>query len=248
MMGALLQIVRCVRALQATADAEPVGRAEALRELCRRLSALHGFDVRQSGELPSSPCVLVCNHLGYIDPVVLCGLLPLSPIAKQELASWPGAGRVLARSNVIFVRRGDPYSGARALRRALRALESGVSVLNFPEGTTTSGRLLPFHRGAFWLARRAGVRVVPVSMRLADPSLCWIDDQAFLPHYCRLWTRKDKRIELTFRRALDPRAFVDDVELMRAAHASIASGDACGSPALEAPPPAPRASLRRATG
>jgi 1-acyl-sn-glycerol-3-phosphate acyltransferase len=250
---ALLELARSLRELPRIPVTDPIARAHALRDFCRVISALHGFDVRRSGELPSSPCVLVCNHLGYIDPVVLCSLLPLSPIAKQELSSWPGAGRVLSQSNVIFVRRGDVHSGARALRRALRSLEAGVSVLNFPEGTTTSGRVLPFHRGAFWLARRAGVKVVPVSMRLAEPSLCWIDDQAFLPHYCRLWFQKNKRVELTFRPALDPRAFTSVRELTNAAHASIALGDAAIPAMLESSllgssAAASDAVLRRAVG
>jgi 1-acyl-sn-glycerol-3-phosphate acyltransferase len=221
-------------------------RALTLRRLCRSLSTLHRFDVRQRGELPAGPCVLVCNHLGYIDPVVLCSVLPLAPIAKAELASWPFAGSVLARSNVMFVRRGHAHSGAVALRRALRSLEAGVSVLNFPEGTTTSGRLRPFHPGAFWLARRAGVPLVPVAMRLGDPSLCWVDDQAFLPHYCRLWSRHDKRVELEFLRALDPRAFESERALMAAAHAAIAASGDTPEPVplrTELAPP-----LRRAAG
>jgi 1-acyl-sn-glycerol-3-phosphate acyltransferase len=248
MMAALLQLARALWGLRRETASDPLERAHTLRELCRSLSSLHGFDVRRTGELPRGPCVVVCNHLGYIDPLVLCSLLPLSPIAKNELAGWPGAGSVLARSNVIFVRRGDPYSGARALRRALRALEAGASVLNFPEGTTTSGRMLPFHRGAFWLARRAGVNVVPVAMRLGDPSLCWIDDQAFVPHYCRLWSRKNKRVELAFREPLDPRDFTSDRELMNAAHDSIAGRHINPAATPEARPVEQRAPLRQAVG
>jgi lyso-ornithine lipid O-acyltransferase len=152
---------------------------------------------------------------------VLCATLPLSPIAKLELQSWPGIGSMLEKSNVIFVRRKDPYGGAIALRRALRALQAGVSVLNFPEGTTTSGRLLPFHRGAFWLARRTGAPLVPVAIRLSDPTLCWVDDEAFVPHYARLWWRRDRRVKLVFAPALDPRAFADEHELSAAARQAI---------------------------
>lgn len=245
MRGALRDLLRALDELR-RASAAPTERASTLRRLCRSLSSLHGFDVRQSGELPQGPCVLVCNHLGYIDPVVLCSLRPLAPIAKAELASWPFAGDVLARCNVIFVRRGHAHSGAIALRRALRSLRAGVSVLNFPEGTTTSGRLLPFQRGAFWLARRAGVPLVPVAMRLADPSLCWVDDQSFLPHYCRLWSRSNKRVELKFLRALDPAEFDSEVALMAAAHAAIAASDA--APKHAAPASERALPLRRAAG
>lgn len=245
MRAPLLDLARAIDELRWD-GATAVARARTLQRLCRSLSRLHRFDVRQSGELPTGPCVLVCNHLGYIDPVVLCSVLPLAPIAKAELASWPVAGDVLARSNVIFVRRGDAHSGAVVLRRALRSLAAGVSVLNFPEGTTTSGHLLPFHRGAFWLARRAGVPLVPVAMRLGDPSLCWVDDQAFLPHYCRLWSRHDKRVELKFLRPLDPREFGSERALMAAAHAAIAASDAAPEPVPLRSAPTTR--LRRAAG
>lgn len=244
MRSALLDLLRALDEL-GREGACPLDRAHALQRLCSSLCALHGFDIRQRGELPRGPCVLVCNHLGYIDPLVLCSLRPLAPIAKVELASWPIAGELLARCNVSFVRRGDAHSGAVALRRALRRLDAGVSVLNFPEGTTTRGRLLPFHRGAFWLARRAGVPLVPIAMRLADPSLCWVDEQSFLPHYCRLLSNKDKRVEVELLRALDPRDFSSDRELMAAAHAAIATRDP--PPRLAAPLASPLP-LRSAAG
>jgi 1-acyl-sn-glycerol-3-phosphate acyltransferase len=243
-----LELASTLWAMRQPGVHEPMARAWTLRQLCRGLSELHGIDVRWSGELPERPSVVVCNHLGYLDPLILCSLLPLSPIAKIELASWPALGNVLARSNVIFVRRGDPYSGALALRRALRALAAGVSVLNFPEGTTTSGPLLPFRRGAFWLARRGGVKIVPVALRFGDARLCWIDDQAFLPHYCRLWTRKDRRVELVFRAPLDPCDFASDEALMLAAHASIALGEEPPSGGESAASAVESPHLRRALG
>jgi hypothetical protein len=55
--------------------------AEELCQLCRQCCEIHGIDVELVGVLPAGPAVLVANHLGYIDPVVLCSLVPCSPIA-----------------------------------------------------------------------------------------------------------------------------------------------------------------------
>jgi hypothetical protein len=87
-------------------------RAEELRHMCRRTCELHGIGVELVGQLPKGPAVFVSNHLGYIDPVVLCSLVACSPIAKSEIRAWPLVGEPLSRLNVCFVRRGSALSGA----------------------------------------------------------------------------------------------------------------------------------------
>src|SRR5690606_3926106 len=70
-------------------------------------------------------------------------------------------------------------------RRALCALRAGVSVLNFPEGTTTNGRLRRFQHGVFGVARIASVPVVPLAISFERRELAWVDDQMLLPHYAK---------------------------------------------------------------
>src|SRR5262249_1187432 len=121
----------------------------------------------------------------YIDPLVIGSLFPCVPLAKAEIASWPVVGNGAQALGVIFVRRGDPYSGARALRAGLRALRQGVSVLGFPEGTTSRHSVLPFQRGLFGLAKIARVPIVPIALHYDDPAAAWVGDEWFLPHYVR---------------------------------------------------------------
>jgi lyso-ornithine lipid O-acyltransferase len=198
-------------------------KAARLGELCRMVCDLHRIDVEVRGQLPRAPAIVVANHLGYIDPVVLCGLLPLSPIAKSEISDWALVGVPLERLNVSFVRRGDAHSGARVLLRALRALRAGVSVLNFPEGTTSRGALLPFHLGAFWLSRRSGVPVLPVAMDFEDLGLCWVDREAFLPHYAKVWwAGGPRRVRVSVGELLYPEHYRSELDLSWAARESIA--------------------------
>jgi lyso-ornithine lipid O-acyltransferase len=208
--------------LHRTAPLDLAQQAARLSELCGWACELHGIDIEVQGALPKSPCVVVSNHLGYIDPVVLCSLIPCSPIAKAEIKNWAFVGAALERLNVSFVQRGNPASGARVLLRSLRALRAGVSVLNFPEGTTTRGGLGPFHLGAFWLARRAGLPIVPIGMEFEDDSLCWVGDEAFLPHYAKLWWSSGRRrVRVCVGQPLEPGAYRSDLDLGWVARAGI---------------------------
>jgi len=206
-------------------DSEAQEQAEALRELCRGLCRLHGIQVELCGQLPERPMVIVANHLGYIDPLVLCSLVRCSPIAKSEISGWPVIGPVLRRRNVSFVRRGSPHSGARVLKRCLASLRAGVSVLNFPEGTTSRGGLLPFQMGAFWLARRSGLPILPVAMDFESLAMCWVGDDAFLPHYGKLllgkWQRQSCKVRVAVGEPLEPARFHSELDLCWATRGAI---------------------------
>jgi 1-acyl-sn-glycerol-3-phosphate acyltransferase len=165
------------------------GAAKAARthEAATTILARHGVVVVTTGERPRGPAVVVTNHVSYLDPLVVASAAPCIAVAKGETRNWPLVGRGLAALGVVFVRRGDAYSGAIALRGCLRALRAGTSILNFPEGTTTDGgSVLPFHRGVFGLARLSGVPIVPASIAYDDPRVAWFGGRAFLPHYASL--------------------------------------------------------------
>jgi 1-acyl-sn-glycerol-3-phosphate acyltransferase len=153
----------------------------------RTILHVHGVDVRSTGPQPHGPAVIIANHLSYLDPLVVCSVLPCIAIAKGETRAWPLIGRGLAALGVIFVQRGDPHSGAVALHRAWRALDAGATVLNFPEGTTTDGGgLAPFKRGIFGLSTLARAPIVPARIVYDDDRVPWFGGQTFAPHYWRL--------------------------------------------------------------
>ncbi len=180
---------------------------ESARELAwlgENLAALSGVRPHVQGRLPAGPCVIVANHVSYLDPLVLASLVPCLPIAKAELRDWPVLGETARRSNVLFVRRDCALSGARVLREARRALDRGVSVLVFPEGTTTTGhKVLPFKRGALGLAQLAGVPIAPVALRYAQPEAAWIGEEVFLPHFARTLARPFTPVTVSFLPAIE---------------------------------------------
>ncbi|MCA9688841.1 MAG: lysophospholipid acyltransferase family protein [Nannocystaceae bacterium] len=199
-------------------------QARILAGYARRFCQRHGVEIDVSGAPPSRPSVLVANHLGYLDPLVLVATGPCLAIAKREVSSWPMVGTGLDRLGLLFVERGRPHSGARVLLRALAMLRGGVSILNFPEGTTTDGRgVLEFRRGIFGLARLADVPVVPIRFAVEDPTVCWIGEDTFLPHFLDLSRKARVRVSVRYGPPLAPGDFASASALAAAARAQIAA-------------------------
>jgi 1-acyl-sn-glycerol-3-phosphate acyltransferase len=185
-------------ALEPLSGASPRARATALSRIAGRVLAESGLSIESSGALPSGPCVLVSNHLSWFDPLVVASRVPVTAIAKSEVGSWPFVGARARALGVIFVDRSSAHSGAVSLFKARRALEHGLCVLNFPEGTTTRGdRVLPFRRAIFGLARLMRVPVVPVCLEV-DPALTWVGDDPLLPHVWRVASSVRPVVRLRF--------------------------------------------------
>jgi 1-acyl-sn-glycerol-3-phosphate acyltransferase len=179
-------------------------------------------EVDARGALPAGPALLACNHVSWLDPLVVAAALPCVPISKLDVRGWPVFGPLAGRLGVIFHARGDGASGLRVLREAEAALAAGLPVLNFPEGTTTDGReVLRFHRGLFGLAARTGVPVVPVALRYDPPDLAWIGDDTFLPHYLRLAARGASMVRLRLGEPLLPGGEIDAAALAAETRARV---------------------------
>lgn len=126
------------------------------------------FRVRGLERLPAGACVAVCNHASYLDGMVLTAALPgrFTFLVQHGAADWPYIGLVIKRMGVIFVERGAARAAARVTRELIARLEAGEPLAIFPEGTFGAAQELgPFQPGAFLIAARAGVPVVPVVLR-----------------------------------------------------------------------------------
>lgn len=135
---------------------------------------LSGVKVRVRGaELldPKQTYVFVSNHRSYLDTATLfiytgrrIGLL-----AKKELLKVPVLGVGMGFVNVMAIDRTNRESAIRTTEAAAKRIQSGVSFGVFVEGTRAQpGELLPFKKGAFYMAKRAGVPVVPIALKNSD--------------------------------------------------------------------------------
>ncbi len=114
-----------------------------------------------------SHAVYAANHLSALDIPVLYSSLPnkFHIMAKQELFRLPFLGWYLKRSGQIPIVYGDPHASLRSLNRAGEGLRNGVPLVVFPEGgRSATGQLQAFMGGAFFVAIRAQVPVVPMAI------------------------------------------------------------------------------------
>jgi 1-acyl-sn-glycerol-3-phosphate acyltransferase len=118
--------------------------------------------------LPPESAVVVANHASYLDGILLTAVLPhhYQFVIKREIGNIPLMGFLLRRIGAELVERFDPHRGARDTRRILQIAENGGSLAFFPEGTFTSEPgLRRFHNGAFTIAVRNNLALVPISIR-----------------------------------------------------------------------------------
>lgn len=140
------------------------------RKLGRALVRVNpGWRVHLSGETiedPRHPYVVVSNHQSMADiPVVSHLPWEMKWIGKEVLFKIPVIGWMMHLSQDIQVDRASARSGAVALITAQKVLAQKCSVMIFPEGTRTlDGRVRPFADGAFHLAIRARVPIIPVAL------------------------------------------------------------------------------------
>jgi 1-acyl-sn-glycerol-3-phosphate acyltransferase len=188
--------------------AAPAALAGRAARTAATILRVHGVDVLLSGAaVPLGPHVVACNHVSYLDPLVVSAVVPCVSIAKGETARWPIIGPGLRALGVVFVRREDPHSGAVALRRAWRTLESGASVLNFPEGTTSDGRsVYAFRRGMFGVAILARVPVLPLRIVYEDDRVPWFGGATFAPHYWKLAGTERVMVRVRVGEPIEPHA------------------------------------------
>jgi 1-acyl-sn-glycerol-3-phosphate acyltransferase len=113
--------------------------------------------------------VFMVNHQSNLDiPVLVWSLssFQLRWIAKRELLWVPLFGWAMWAAKHIPVDRGDLSDAVLSFKRAQKRIESGISLVVFPEGTRSGdGNLLPFKRGGFLLAAKTQAPIVPVTIR-----------------------------------------------------------------------------------
>ena len=110
------------------------------------------------------PYVMVSNHLSNADIPVISNLpWDMKWVAKKELFGIPFVGWMMRMAGDIPVDRRDPRSQISTLKKAVNCLRNRCSVMFFPEGTRSrSGKLGRFTKGAFHLAIREKVPVLPL--------------------------------------------------------------------------------------
>jgi 1-acyl-sn-glycerol-3-phosphate acyltransferase len=117
---------------------------------------------------PDRACIFMSNHLSNLDPPALLPQIPGRTAAffKRSLLKVPGLGYAMQLAEFIPVDRGGSVTGAQeSVAAARRVLEKGIHITTFVEGTRSKdGRMLPFKKGPFFLAKETGAPCIPISL------------------------------------------------------------------------------------
>ncbi len=116
---------------------------------------------------PGQTYVFAANHRSQFDIFVLLATLPddFGWVAKKSLFQIPIFGQAMGRMGNISIDRQNLQEAIKSLNQAASLVQGGRSLIVFPEGTrATSRELLPFKKGVFIMALKAGQPIVPVSI------------------------------------------------------------------------------------
>ncbi len=204
------------------------------------LKHIFNIKVEQVGA-PSQqkPCLFVSNHCSYLDIPVITSLMPISFVAKGEVASWPLFGTLARLQQTLFIDRRVSKVGQGQTALAQR-LKAGDNLVLFPEGTSSDGtRVLPFRRAllqtALDQASELKLAIQPVSIvcvaidgvpadRFSKQIYAWFGDMDLAPHlwaYCHL---RSSTIRVTFHPPIDVASITDRQQLAGLTEAVVAQG------------------------
>lgn len=181
------------------------------------------------------------NHISYLDISLIGSAIKASFVAKSEVEGWPLFGFLANLQQTAYIRRSRAKI-AEEKNALLARIESGESLIIFPEGTSTSGfEVIPFKSSLFALAMGEGkenLYVQPITIRVLKidgtaPSskdeqdiYAWPRDVDIELHH-HLWRfakTSGATLEVTFHEPLKASAHKDRKVLAKACYESVSKG------------------------
>ncbi|MGO8766614.1 MAG: lysophospholipid acyltransferase family protein [Limisphaerales bacterium] len=179
-------------------------RAFWLQRHSRRILKMFKVTPEVSGPVPTQG-LLILNHLSYLDVIVIAAITPAVFVAKKEVRSWPVLGICAWMGGTVFVDRQRRLQVGESNDEIKRALDEGVLLGLFPEGTSTNGEeVLPFKSALLEPAARrthslfAGCVQYGLEEGDASNEVCYWGDHAFFPHMLNLMGKRRIRAAVRF--------------------------------------------------
>ena len=116
------------------------------------------------------PCVLVCNHVSFVDALVIAGCIsrPVRFVMDFRIFKVPVLNFVFRTAGAVPIAsaKEDPVMLEQAYERIDEYLKNGEVVCIFPEGRITdNGDIYPFKKGVTRIIERTPVPVIPMALR-----------------------------------------------------------------------------------
>ena len=166
-----------------------------------------GLKLERIGEPAEDGCLLVSNHVSWLDICLIGQCIPAHFVAKDDIASWPVVGFIAKHSGTVFIRRAN-RQGAKATADSMAwLLKRNQPVCVFPEGTTSNGlELLPFHSFLFnpALLSKAPVQAIALEyLGQAKTDAPFIGDDEFIPHLIKVLSAPETVARIIFHPTID---------------------------------------------
>ena len=127
-----------------------------------------GLEVRGQPVL-TGPALMVCNHISWLDILVIHATRHCRFVSKSELREWPLIGTLATGAGTLYIERESRKDALRMVKEMARALMAGDVLAVFPEGTTGDGfDMLPFHANLIQSAIDADAPVQPLALQFID--------------------------------------------------------------------------------
>ena len=162
----------------------------------RILVRLLGVTIDIEGDVPNAPALIVSNHASWLDIPILSSVMPLSFIAKREVAGWPLFGWLAKLQQSVFINRENRISTGQSARVIKARFQIGDSFVLFPEGTSGDGKSVRTFKSSFFgVVDGLDVPVIPITLAYYSnyglpltekqrPNFAWYGDMDLAPH---LW-------------------------------------------------------------
>jgi len=183
------------------------GRMLLLERFASRTLGILGVRVTSRGRRPhhEGPCLIVANHVSWLDIYVLNALGGARYVAKSDVACWPLAGAIARGFETLFIVRGSLRDARRVKDEVAAALRQGHRVVVFPEGTTTAGASVGrFYAALFQAAVDTRAPVQPAALRYRTPdgrrdeAAAFVGDMTFLESLRNVLRRPSLTAEVTW--------------------------------------------------
>ena len=186
-------------------EEETDARIAWMQWMSRRFLALLHCEVKVVGKVPESG-LIACNHLGYVDILVIGSVCPAVFVAKSDVREWPIFGWLASRAGTIFVSRNAPAQVASQLSQMQQPLKEGRPVVLFPEGTSSDGSsVLPLRSSLFESVIATGSPITPAAIGYdmggqgsVVSEIAYWGDHVLLPHLINLLSKHSFTAQLAF--------------------------------------------------
>ena len=152
-----------------------------------QLLRIWGIDLEVRGQpVVSGPALLVCNHISWLDIVVIHATRHCRFVSKSELKNWPLVGMLATGAGTLYIHRAQRKDAMRMVKDMAQSLRDGDVLGVFPEGTTGDGiGMLPFHANLIQSAIEGEAPVQPLALQFVDAhgismAARYIDDDTLL--------------------------------------------------------------------